>query len=160
MKKITYTLAFVAFVSISCKKETAAHNDKMKAAEWLIGNWENKMEQGTLSESWEKANDSTFNGKSYFIKNKDTLNNETIVLTQKGSELFYIPVVKGQNNNEPVMFKMTKADTRQLVFENPKHDFPQKITYTKITSDSIVAAISGVVNGKTEGETYPMKKKN
>ena len=159
MKNI-YTLAFVALLTIvSCKKTENSAKDKIKTADWLIGNWENQLEQGTLSESWEKANDSTFNGKSFFIKDKDTLNNETIVLSQKGNDLFYIPVVQGQNNNEPVIFKMTKADAKQLVFENPKHDFPQKITYTKITADSIVAAISGVVNGKTEGESYPMKRK-
>ncbi len=159
MKNI-YTLAFVALLTIvSCKKTENSAKDKIKTADWLIGNWENQLEQGTLSESWEKANDSTFNGKSFFIKDKDTLNNETIVLSQKGNDLFYIPVVQGQNNNEPVIFKMTKADAKQLVFENPKHDFPQKISYTKITNDSIVAAISGVVNGKTEGESYPMKRK-
>jgi Domain of unknown function (DUF6265) len=159
MKNI-YTLAFVALLTIvSCKKTENSAKDKIKTADWLIGNWENQLEQGTLSESWEKANDSTFNGKSFFIKDKDTLNNETIVLSQKGNDLFYIPVVQGQNNNEPVIFKMTKADAKQLIFENPKHDFPQKISYTKITNDSIVAAISGVVNGKTEGESYPMKRK-
>lgn len=155
-----YTLAFVAFLTIvSCKENENPAKDKIKTADWLIGNWENRLEQGTLSESWEKSNDSTFNGKSFFIKDKDTLNNETIVLSQNGEDLFYIPVVQGQNNNEPVIFTMTKADAKQLVFENPKHDFPQRISYTKITKDSIVATISGVVNGKTKGESYPMKRK-
>lgn len=155
-----YTLSLVALLTTaSCKKPENHTKDKIKTADWLIGNWENKLEKGTLSETWEKANDSTFNGKSFFIKDKDTLNNETIVLSQKGDALFYIPVVEGQNNNEPVIFKMTKSDLKQLVFENRKHDFPQKISYTKITNDSIVAQISGVVNGKTESESYPMKRK-
>ncbi|HOZ75922.1 MAG TPA: DUF6265 family protein [Flavobacterium sp.] len=159
MKNI-YTLGLFALLTIvACKKTENSAKDKIKTADWLIGNWENELEQGILSESWEKANDSTFNGKSFFIKDKDTLNNETIVLSQKGDDLFYIPVVQGQNNNEPVVFKMTKADAKQLVFENPKHDFPQKISYTKINNDSIVAAISGVVNGKAESESYPMKRK-
>jgi hypothetical protein len=159
MKNI-YTLGLFALLTIvACKKTENSAKDKIKTADWLIGNWENELEQGILSESWEKANDSTFNGKSFFIKDKDTLNNETIVLSQKGDDLFYVPVVQGQNNNEPVVFKMTKADAKQLVFENPKHDFPQKISYTKINNDSIVAAISGVVNGKAESESYPMKRK-
>ncbi len=158
--KCIYTLSLVALLATaSCKKTENHTKDKIKTADWLIGNWENKLEEGTLSETWEKANDSTFNGKSFFIKDKDTLNNETIVLSQKGDALFYIPVVEGQNNNEPVIFKMTKSDLKQLVFENRKHDFPQKISYTKITNDSIVAQISGVVNGKTESESYPMKRK-
>lgn len=160
MKKIIYiTICLTGLTGISCKKEKSRSNDKIKTAEWLIGNWENKLEQGTLSESWKKGNDSTLNGKSYFIKEKDTLNDETIVLTENGTDLFYIPVVKGQNNNEPVLFKMTKATADQIIFENPKHDFPQKITYLQITKDSLVASISGIVNGKRESESYPMKRK-
>ena len=113
MKNI-YTLGLFALLTIvACKKTENSAKDKIKTADWLIGNWENELEQGILSESWEKANDSTFNGKSFFIKDKDTLNNETIVLSQKGDDLFYVPVVQGQNNNEPVVFKMTKADAKQ-----------------------------------------------
>ena len=131
----------------------------MAVADWLIGTWENNMEQGRLSESWEKTNDSTFSGKSYFIKDLDTLSDEAIVLTQKGSESFYITVVKGQNNEQPVTFKMTGSSAKEMVFENPKHDFPRKITYTQITTDSLVVEISGIEQGKPAGESYPMKRK-
>jgi|GEM_PF-3228321 len=43
----------------------------------------------------------------------------------------------------------------QLVFENLKHDFPQIISYTKVTSDSLVAEISGTKNGQKQ--IFPMK---
>lgn len=156
MKKITLT--FIAILTFaSCKKSEKVN--KMMAVDWMVGSWENDTEQGKLTETWEKANDSTLNGTSYFIKDKDTLNNETIILSQKGNDLFYIPTVIGQNNNEPVTFKLTKGTATQLVFENPKHDFPRKITYRQITKDSIVAEISGIENGKPASETYPMKRK-
>jgi hypothetical protein len=156
MKKFAW--AFIAILTIaSCKKSEKAN--KMIAVDWMLGTWENDIEQGKLTETWEKANDSTLNGKSYFIKDKDTLNNETVMLMQKGNDLFYIPTVIGQNNNEPVIFKLTKGTATQLVFENPKHDFPQKITYRQITKDSILAEISGIENGKAASETYPMKRK-
>lgn len=158
MKKIAFPVLALAIVLISCEKKENHEKDKIKLADWLIGNWENKMAQGRLSETWEKANDSTFNGKSYFIKDKDTLNNEVIMLTQKAETLFYIPTVEGQNNNQPVLFKMTKGTSKQLVFENPQHDFPQKITYTQINNDSLVAEISGIENGKPATESYPMKR--
>jgi hypothetical protein len=157
MKKTTILfLTFLALAACGKKKDKV---NKLVAAEWLIGTWENNMEQGRLSETWEKANDSTLNGKSFFIKDKDTLNNETVMLTQKGNDLFYIPTVKGQNNNEPVVFKLTSGNAKQLVFENPHHDFPKKITYTQITKDSLVAEVSGMDNGKQASESYPMKRK-
>jgi hypothetical protein len=45
-----------------------------------------------------------------------------------------------------------------LVFENPKHDYPKKITYTKINDDSLVAEISGILDGKPSSEKFSMKK--
>ena len=54
--------------------------------------------------------------------------------------------------------KMTKGNEKEAVFENPKNDFPTKISYTKITNDSIVAAISGIQNGKEKSELFSMKK--
>lgn len=152
-------MAFAALALSACKKETEKQPGQIAKAEWLIGSWENKSEFGDLSENWTKVNDSTFQGTSYFIKGKDTLHSETVELSQKGDALIYSPNVKGQNGDLPVAFKMTSATANTLVFENPAHDFPQKISYKMITKDSIVAEISGKQGGKPASEAYPMGRK-
>jgi hypothetical protein len=53
---------------------------------------------------------------------------------------------------------MTKSNENEITFENPKHDFPNKIVYTKITNDSLVAVIYGKKDGKEMRENFPMKK--
>jgi hypothetical protein len=53
---------------------------------------------------------------------------------------------------------MTIGTEKQMVFENPKHDYPQKITYNQIRKDSLIASISGVQLGKPSSEKYEMKK--
>lgn len=156
MKKAAVLL--VVFSALVCCKKSEKQN-KINPANWLIGSWENNSEQGNLSESWKKQNDSTFIGQSYFIKGKDTLHHESIVLDQKGDDFFYTTTVKGQNNDQAIRFKMTSATAKQLVFENLKHDYPQKIVYNKITKDSLVAKISGIQQGKPSAESFPMKKK-
>ena len=85
-KKITFLLLAVAF--ISCKKngvDDSENNEKekIKASHWLLGTWENKSDDGNLKEIWTKANDSTFEGQSYYIKGKDTIHFETIQLLRK-----------------------------------------------------------------------------
>jgi hypothetical protein len=155
-QKITFILLLLAIVS--CKNSDSNEKDKIKAARWLLGNWENNSADGNLSETWKKVNDSTFQAESYFIKEKDTLHFETITLKQKGEELTYNAAVKGQNDDKPVSFKLTTATEKQLVFENPKHDYPQKISYTQITPDSLVAKISGIQQGKPSSEQFSMKK--
>ena len=156
MKKAAVLL--VVFSALVCCKKSEKQN-KINPANWLIGSWENNSDQGNLSENWKKQNDSTFIGQSYFIKGKDTLHHESIVLDQKGDDFFYTTTVKGQNNDQAIRFKMTSATAKQLVFENLKHDYPQKIVYNKITKDSLVAKISGIQQGKPSTESFPMKKK-
>jgi hypothetical protein len=152
------TLILLLLAIVSCKNKETAEKDKIKTANWLLGKWETKTADGNLSESWKKLNDSTFQGESFFIKDKDTLHFESILLQQKGSELFYNATVKGQNENKAVPFKLTLGNDKQLVFENLKHDYPKRIFYTLINKDSLLASISGVQQGKTSWEKFGMKK--
>jgi hypothetical protein len=118
------------------------------------------MPEGTLTESWKKLNDSTYVGSSYFILTnaKDTLHNETITLSQNDEDLIYSATVQGQNNDEPVSFKFNPSIENELVFENPTHDYPQKISYKKVSNIKLVATISGTQQGKSSQESYPMTK--
>lgn len=160
-QKILFILLIVSFVS--CKKSDSnsaedTEKEKIKTARWLIGTWENKSAEGNLKEIWNKVNDSTYEGQSYFIKGKDTIHFEKIQLQQKGEELTYSPTVRGQNDDQPVTFPLTNASDKELIFENPKHDYPQKISYNNISKDSLIAEISGIQSGKPSSEKYLMKK--
>lgn len=154
-QKTTLLLVFVALASCN---NNANKNEKIKASQWLLGTWTQQSEQGVLQETWKAVNDSTFEGTSYFIKEKDTLHNETIVLQQKGDNLFYNATIKGENNDEAIPFVLTSSTDKKLVFENPKHDYPKKISYTLFNKDRLVAEISGVQLGKASSEKFEMKK--
>jgi hypothetical protein len=45
---------------------------------------------------------------------------------QIGEQLSYNANVRGQNDDKPVAFVLTETKENQLVFTNPKHDYPQK----------------------------------
>lgn len=169
MKKTIYVLAVLATFGITSCKE--AHDSKLppveatpktyaeiKKADWFLGRWENNSKEGNLSEIWTKENDSTFHGESYFVIGKDTVFGESVKLWQKENQLIYEVSVRNQNNEKPVEFALTSSSDKQLIFENPKHDYPNKITYNQITKDSIVAEISGMKDGKTKSEQFAMKK--
>ena len=156
MKSISTVLFLV--ILISCDKSTKPEVKKIHELDWLIGTWENSTKEGNLSENWTKINDSTFNGQTYFIRGNDTLHNETFVVKQNDAEIFYIPTIKGENDDKPVTFKLTQSTEKQFTFENPTHDYPTKIVYSQINIDSIVVEISGVVDGVFSAEKYPMKK--
>lgn len=158
MKKLILSMAAVSI--IACQNKSEKNFDELEKMSWLVGEWENKMPEGVLTETWVIYNDSVFAGRTVFVKDKDTLHYEEILLTQKGETLLYIPTVKGQNDNKPVEFRMTESKTEnEFAFENPAHDYPQKIVYKKVSDTNLVATISGKQQGKPSSESYSMTKK-
>lgn len=159
-------ILLVCFGIVSCKNKRQAITEnsseipeKLVLAEWLIGKWENELDGTHVTEIWEKGGDALL-GKSYSIRNKDTVSSERIRLQQEGDKLYYIPVVKNQNEGQLVKFALISSTDHQLIFENPDHDFPQKISYTLINKDSLLAEISGTVQGKQQSEKFPMRRMN
>lgn len=137
---------------------TAQTPNDLKKAGWLIGTWENKTSRGSVYETWNRVTGDEFTGKSYRVKEKDTLVFETLRLVQEKDQLVYIPVVKNQNGGQPVRFAAKTVSDAALVFENLQHDFPQVISYVRVGADSLVAEISGVRNGQERKQTFPMKR--
>jgi hypothetical protein len=126
----------------------------LQSLQWMLGSWQNQTAEGIFTETWTKLNDSIYRGTSVFLNGEDTLFSEEISLEQRGLDVFYIPIVSDQNNGEPVIFKRTdfvenkEAIKLEAIFENPGHDFPNKIKYWAPTPDSLIAEVSG--NGKKE----------
>ena len=156
--QLVFTIAIIAFVGCNNLNSERTEKEKIKSSNWLLGKWENKSVDGSLTESWKKINDSTFQGSSHFIKDKDTLHYESISLEQIEDSLYYKTTIKGQNNSKPVSLNQTLSDEKQLVFENIKNDYPQKINYTKISKNSFTVEISGMQQGKPSSEKYIMSK--
>jgi hypothetical protein len=153
-KKIV--LATVSILIFCCW--TLHQKTEIKKVEWLIGTWENKTQKGSIYETWTKVSEVELSGKSYILKEKDTVVFETIRLLQEQDVLFYIPKVKNQNGGLPVRFSMKAGSDKELIFENQQHDFPNTVSYTKINANSLVAEISGTKDGKKRKQTFPMKR--
>ena len=154
-------LSFVLVVE-SCKfqskEDKSGDRTKIDSLSWFSGNWSGKMNGGIFTENWQKVNDSVFDGHSFFIKANDTLGQEVITIEQHGTSLFYVPIAKGQNDDKPVFFRLTYLDMANAVFENPNHDFPQKIAYQFKENDSLIAVISGTANGNYKSIRFPMSR--
>lgn len=154
----TGRILFLAVITISMLSALAVkETSELRKVEWLIGTWENKTLRGSMYETWDKTSEREYSGKSYILQEKDTIVFESIRLVQEQNELFYIPIVQNQNGGLPVRFTAKTISETQVVFENLHHDFPQLISYTKISSDSLVAEISGIKNGQVRKQTFPMR---
>ena len=148
----------ISLLLFSCT--TTSKNEKIKASEWLVGEWKNTSKEGIVTENWSKTNDSTLTAGSFFIKGKDTLHFENIVLREKEGELVYETIIQGQNNDKPIVFPLLTETENELVFENLQNDYPQKIKYQRNSKSAITITISGKQAKKFVSEQFKMIKSN
>jgi len=150
-------------LSFSCSERSKNFDDNepiskgltIKHLQWLIGTWKFVNNDGSIMyEAWKKENDSLYTGHGYVIAGKDTVFSEKLALQQKGTDLFYIPTVSGQNNNQPVLFKFIEFNKGEYIFVNKEHDFPQRIIYKNPQPDFLCARIEGTQNGKFHKEDF------
>ncbi|UKB86309.1 DUF6265 family protein [Chryseobacterium sp. MEBOG06] len=153
------TKLILAMIGVSIAASWTQQQSEIKKIEWLLGTWEAKTSKGSLYETWTRKSDTELQGKSYYLKQKDTILFESVRLVEKDKKLHYMVSVKGQHNEQPVDFVSTSTSMpHALIFENKENDFPQIITYKKIRKDSLFAEISGMMNGKMARQAFPMKK--
>lgn len=151
MKKLLFAIPL--FMAVTAPADPfIANANKMQSFHWMNGSWKMNTKRGVITEKWEPLNDSTMTGESRMIRNTgETILLERIQLVFRGKDYYYIPTAQGQNNEQPVLFRITSHSENGFVAGNPEHDFPKRITYTEVNRDSIHAYIDG-------GPTSPGKR--
>lgn len=113
---------------------------------FMIGKWRQEEQAGESFENWTAADDKMI-GFAYSVADAtgDTVFAEKLHIERRPDGLHYVADVP--QNPLPVAFKLTRFATGQATFENPGHDFPQRIDY-KLRNDTLQAIVSGIANGK------------
>lgn len=125
-------------------------------ASWLSGCWEAKNERRTIIEMWMAPAGGLMLGGSRTVLANGTLREfEHSRMRAVGDTIIYTALPSGQNTTD---FKGVPGDG-VLTVENPSHDFPTRITYRKIGSDSANARVEGPgQGGAMRGFDVPMRK--
>ncbi len=123
---------------------------------WLIGQWEGIHGNGIYHEEWQKQDEFELKGKAYMILKGEIKNVEKLRIHSDETGTYYTADVS--HNPAPVSFKLTSQSGNIFIFENPEHDFPQKITYSRQENDSLLATVEAAKNGKARRIQYNLKK--
>ena len=118
----------------------AGGSGPLDRAAWLAGCW--RLEAGGLvtDEQWSAPLGGVMLGTSRTVRDGRTVEYAYLRLETRGEDVVYVALPSRQAETE---FALVPGPGRALAFENPEHDFPKRITYTPLGSDSLVAAISG-----------------
>lgn len=150
---------FIVSLLFACQPRVDHRYAQLSKTSWLIGTWQKQSAKGILTESWQQLDDSTFVGRSFFVNNGDTVSSEFIRLEHRNGKLYYIPTVADQNEGKPIIFTQTSLKDSSVTFENPEHDFPQKIYYQFQKPDSLIAEVSAMANGSQKSIVFRMERK-
>ena len=94
-------------------------------------------------------------GMSHTVVNDKTREYEFIrIVQEENGEIFFVAHPSGQKE---ARFKLTSASDREARFENPEHDFPQRIIYRR-DGDSLVGRIEGVSKGQPRAVDFPLQR--
>ncbi len=147
----TVTAIFVFYVTSFAQEVKPT----IESLGWISGCWEQNdaVKKRFGSEQWMKPSGGSMIGMSRTVKNGKTVAFEFLRIVQDDIGIHYIS--KPSQNTTETSFKLVKSSASEVVFENPTHDFPQRIIY-RLDKTNLFARIEGNNNGKAMGIDFPM----
>ncbi len=119
---------------------------------WLSGCWEARSDGTTVEEYWSDPRGGSMIGVSRSIRGDSTLTHELMLVRTVGGRLAFEALPSGQSWTRFVLVSLSDSS---VAFENPAHDFPQRIRYRRTAMDSLLAQAEGTVNGLGRVVTFP-----
>lgn len=125
--------------------------------EWLVGGWA-RVEGGVrMEECWLPARGGIMLGVHRDVFSKEKAFFEYLRIGLDGKDLVYYASPLGR---KATAFRMKSLSKGKVVFENPDHDFPQRIIYRLKDKTTLVARIEGTEKGKEKSSQWEWKKAN
>jgi hypothetical protein len=125
---------------------------------WLAGDWQTAPNgHSQTDEHWTQPAGGSLMGLSRTVAGGRTHDFEYLRIEQRPEGIFYVAHPKARC--PATDFKMTRLTATEVVFENPAHDFPKRISYRKADDGSLVATVDAGPGSKGFTFSYqPMKK--
>lgn len=121
---------------------------------WLTGHWVQETADGWAQESWSPPRGGVMLGTGLTGKESTARSFEFMRITE-GSAAGQIIFWGSPGGQAPVAFPMIQAGRREVVFENPKHDYPTRISYRR-EGGMLIATTSGP--GGSSSQTWRYRK--
>lgn len=110
---------------------------------WMEGTWSSEIEGTQMTEVWTSPAGGLMLGLHRDVGDK-RVSFEFLRIVERDGELTYVAQPGG---GSPTGFIAIENVPGKVVFENPQHDFPQRIIYWQAEA-SLCARIEGPMNGE------------
>ncbi|MBL8518942.1 MAG: hypothetical protein JNM76_18425 [Betaproteobacteria bacterium] len=148
---MTARLLLTAATTLLC---TFAQAQDIAAAGFLAGNWVEKTERGETQEMWAAPRGDMMAAVNSSLRGTRA-GFEFLRIVKRDGKLIYLASPGGRT--PPTEFPLKENGENRLVFENPTHDFPTRILYTR-DGDTLIARIEGTMGGKERAMEWRFKR--
>ena len=145
--------ALVAMLAPSAGAQTAS----IKDVAWLQGCWELRDGDRVVEERWMLPRAGSMLGVGRTTRGEKLIEHEFVVLTERDGRLAYEAHPSGQAT---ATFMSKPITGREVVFEDPAHDFPQRVGYKSTGPGQLLAWVEGTSGGKTRRIEFPYRAVN
>lgn len=133
----------------------AAPPSSVQDLAWLSGCWASVGGEAGSGETWTAPAGATLLGISRTVKRGKTVAHEFMQIRETGpGQIAFIALPSGQSETS---FPLVRLSGQEAVFENPQHDFPQRVIYRR-DGDFLTGRIEGRKGSETKGIDFPMKR--
>ena len=121
---------------------------------FLGGCWTLTRPNGTkIEEQWLAPAGGAMIGMSRSVRDGKLREFEFMRILASGEgKLQFVAIPSGQAE---AAFPVKEISENAVTFENPQHDFPQRILYRLVDKDTLVARIEGSVGGQARSADFP-----
>lgn len=121
---------------------------------FMAGCWTLTWPNGTkIEEQWLAPAGGTMLGMSRSVRDGKLREYEFMrIVPAADGKLQYVALPSGQAE---AAFPVKEIAGNAATFENPQHDFPQRILYRLVDKDTLVARIEGSVGGQARAADFP-----
>lgn len=147
---------FVATLALLVAPYVSASESQLEKLKWLAGCWASESGEPGSGEQWSSLAGSTMLGVGRTIRKGKTVEHEFLqVRLDAEGKVVYIALPSHQKE---ATFVASSIGEGTATFENPAHDFPQRILYRALPEDRLVVRIEGVRGGTMRGIDFPMNR--
>jgi hypothetical protein len=125
------------------------------ALSWLAGCWRQESPSRVVEEMWMAPAGDGMLGAGRTVARGRIVDHEFLQIRAQNGRLVYIAKPAGQPE---ATFTASTVGEKEVVFENPAHDFPQRVIYRLRDDGSLLARIEGKEKGQARGVDFPMQR--
>jgi hypothetical protein len=141
---------------VAAAVSTAPQASEIDRLAWMSGCWIQERANGQVEEHWMAPRGGIMLGMSRTLREGKLRGFEHMrIAPGPEGRLAYVAKPSGQAETA---FPLREITTDSVVFEEPAHDFPQRILYRRADANTLVARIEGQINGQSRAVDYPYKR--